>query len=112
MKTLVFVDVFFCADLVERKRVSAEKRAVEERERQKTMELEEAFRDNAKTRGLPREVHVHVHVYLHVHVHCTLYTSISPRMNEKGGWGDLAGAECGIASGGLVQVLHVHTPCI
>ena len=92
--------------------MSAEKRAVEERERQKTMELEEAFRDNAKTRGLPREVHVHVHVYLHIHVYCTLYTSVSPRINKKGEGGDLAGAECEIASGGLMNVhtvLHAYS---
>ena len=51
----------------------------------------------------------HVHVYLHIHVYCTLYTSVSPRINKKGEGGDLAGAECEIASGGL---MNVHTPCI
>ena len=35
-------------------------------------------------------------------------TSVSPRINEKGRGGDLAGAECEVVSGGLV---HVHTPC-
>lgn len=44
------------ADLIERKRVTAERQVREDRERQETMELEEAFRDNTKITGIPREV--------------------------------------------------------
>ena len=48
----MFVSVF--SDLIERKRVSAERQALAERERREQMELEEAFREN--TKSIPGEV--------------------------------------------------------
>ena len=51
---IVHVYALIIVDLIERKRVSAERQALEERERRERMDLEEAFRDNNKT--IPGEV--------------------------------------------------------
>lgn len=42
--------------MIERKKKAALKQETEDRERQRTMELEEAFERAGKTRGIPREV--------------------------------------------------------
>lgn len=60
------------ADLIERKHVAAERQAREDRDKKKTMELEEAFRDNTKITGIPREVRYGIHVYkncAHIHMY-------------------------------------------
>jgi hypothetical protein len=51
---LVTIAQDYMPDLIERKRVRAERRALAERERRETMELEEAFREN--TKSIPGEI--------------------------------------------------------
>ena len=54
--SLFFLSFSLPLALVERKREEAARREEADLKRKKAMELEEAFRDGCKARGIPREV--------------------------------------------------------